>query len=104
MSKALEALEKMAISHEIASDHINPYLEFKNPNKRIEINPYWEEEINIVKQALERNIPMKVKPASFEEGFLGECGNCGKFIYAEEGKIKYCTWCGQKQDWSEDDE
>ena len=52
MKKELEALEKMAISHEITSDYINPYLEFKNPNKRIEINPLWEEEINIVKQAL----------------------------------------------------
>lgn len=61
----------------------------------------YEEALEIGIQALEKQIPKK--PISYDdcEQFVIRC-TCGKctdtrFFHG------YCTWCGQKLDWSDED-
>ena len=92
MSSVLEAFNKMAVSHEIMSEDLN--------------NPTWEEEIDIVKLALERNEPKE--PIEVQDKHFN-CGNCGETISVGTGKKfneffnVHCVFCGQKQDWSDQD-
>lgn len=64
-------------------------------------------------EAVKLQIPQKVKigQSSKVKAFDGDdkvltykcypCPNCGKWIVANENH-KYCEWCGQKLDWSEE--
>ena len=52
--------------------------------------------------ALLKQIPKKVV-FYYEHEFAANCPECNKKIDSHASK-KYCCWCGQKLDWSEDNE
>jgi len=59
---------------------------------------------DILRQALKRNEPMKVKQTSNEQDFsLFDCPNCDTTMYyeSEPHDWKYCIECGQKLDWGD---
>ena len=99
MNKELEAFEKMSISHEISSCYENHYKTKKDSDYLISINPDWEKEIDIVKNALKRNEAMKViNGINYKGQDVMLCPNCER----NAGKIndRYCSHCGQALDWS----
>ena len=64
-----------------------------------------DEDYKIVKQALKRNEPMKLKRKRVKVGIYDEyriddyCPTCDEDLIWESN---YCPDCGQKVDWSED--
>ena len=59
--------------------------------------------IEIAIQALEKQIPMKVKNSGDRIPFEWYCPSCGELLCDDGYKdtyIKYCEHCGQKLDWS----
>ncbi len=65
-----------------------------------ELLPLAERFYNKIKQALQRNIPMK--PCSVPNVFVPSVMNkvCGECKTVFENKRKYCSECGQAIDWS----
>lgn len=54
----------------------------------------------VIKELVDKETPMKLKPN-------GEnCGNCNELVYREYEKQcdNYCDGCGQKLDWTSEDE
>lgn len=75
-------------------------------------SPY-EEAVEIAREAIEKQIPKKVKREFLAIGgaitcFEAEiCPSCGKNIYDDEVEVSYnehCPECGQALDWSSEDE
>lgn len=59
-----------------------------------------------VREAVEKQIPKKPKTKILCRDIKWWCPNCGEnhvLMYAKKG-FKYCHNCGQKLDWSEEDE
>ena len=56
-----------------------------------------------IKKALKRNEPLKVNHKE-DKGIttVGTCGNCGGLV--NEVNDNYCSLCGQRLDWSDEDE
>lgn len=65
------------------------------------IPKYYETAI----EALEKQLPMKAEeivPALGRKGY--ECKCCGGELEYRDTYSDYCKWCGQRIDWSEEDE
>ena len=61
----------------------------------------------LLEKALKRNEPMKIIQTSNEQDFsLFDCPNCETTMWYDSAPEdwKYCIECGQKLDWSDDDE
>ena len=57
-------------------------------------------------QALEKQVPMKVKNSGERIPFEWYCTACGELLCDDGYKdtyIKYCEHCGQKLDWSDEE-
>ena len=96
MSKELKALEALG-NYEITYDETNDYTWTLSDT----------EEYELVKQALERNTPKKIIQTSNEQDFsLFDCPSCDTTMYYESAPYdwKYCIECGQKLDWTDEDE
>jgi hypothetical protein len=59
--KALEALKKVTISHEMMAYNYNYYLDRGDEGYQICINPNWEGELYLIKQSLTKQEEMKAK-------------------------------------------
>lgn len=60
-----------------------------------------EENARYAIEAIEKQIPKKVKMTAgkqFPFAKVGHCPNCGETV---RGNMKHCDYCGQKLDWSE---
>lgn len=55
-----------------------------------------------VKTALKKQIPKK--PQSFDSVPLNRCPTCHDIVrvFSHSMKLKFCCWCGQALDWSDD--
>lgn len=60
------------------------------------------EEMNIVIEALEKEIPCKLAPKSSKKSELPVCGKCNSVMDVMQGELNYCPNCGQKIDWGDD--
>jgi hypothetical protein len=88
MNKPLEALNKIA-------NHVN----YKETHNGYYENMYadYPQEFELLKQALQRNEPMKVTFYKIDETDVFDCHNCKTTIYFDDYKDhKYCMNCGQK--------
>ena len=75
-------------------------LQIQLENKAL---PDGIEAIQIAIQALEKQVPMKVKNSGERIPFEWHCPACGELLCDDGYKdtyIKYCEHCGQKLDWS----
>ena len=72
---------------------------FKSLQKRYtkEHNGRMCEKVNLALKALEKQIPKKPREA--------KCQSCNHRIpvVVQEGKMRFCPFCGQKIDWSDDE-
>ena len=62
------------------------------------------EAVKFAIQALEKQVPMKVKNSGERIPFEWYCPACGELLCDDGYKdtyIKYCEHCGQKLDWSD---
>ena len=81
---------------------------FSNP-QGIPLNTTKEElteAIRMAIQALEKQVPMKVKNSGERIPFEWYCSTCGELLCDDGYKdtyIKYCEHCGQKLDWSDEE-
>ena len=57
----------------------------------------------ILKAAIKRNEPMKVKLGYNQMSDIHYCPNCGERLF-DDVEQNYCDVCGQKLDWSDEDE
>lgn len=67
----------------------------------------FAESLGLAIQALEKQIPKKVKNSGERIPFEWYCPTCGELLCDDGYKdtdIKYCDRCGQKLDWGDDDE
>ena len=79
-------------------------LQIQLENKAL---PDGIEAIQIAIQALEKQVPMKVKNSGERIPFEWYCPACGELLCDDGYKdtyIKYCEHCGQKLDWSDDND
>ncbi len=60
------------------------------------------EEMKIVIEALDKQIPCKLAPKSSKKAELPVCGKCNSIMDLMQGELNYCPNCGQKIDWSDD--
>lgn len=65
------------------------------------INMCSAEEMNIVIEALEKEIPCKLAPKSSKKAELPVCGKCNSIMDVMQGELNYCPNCGQAIDWRE---
>ena len=75
-------------------------LQIQLENKAL---PDGIEAIQIAIQALEKQVPMKVKNSGDSIPFEWYCPACGELLCDDGYKdtyIKYCEHCGQTLDWS----
>lgn len=85
---------------EIAEEIETETLDFKN----IPV-----ENLEVVIEALEKQLPKKVnyEGAFINNGFtryrMAKCPTCERW-YSSNDENNYCSGCGQKLDWSEEDE
>ena len=91
MSKELEALKKIA-NHVTYQEDVVCYYETIYTN--------YHDEVDIVKQALERNEPMKLVTEG--PGQEPTCKNC--FNHEPNKHDNYCANCGQRLSWGIDEE
>lgn len=61
--------------------------------------------MNMVKEAVEKAAPLR--PKAITSGAFGVCPRCESLVSRYEKQtgdreIKYCKWCGQALDWTED--
>ena len=101
-----EAVENLQSTLQIVKEVHNKggVLEYNETHKSYIIGTKGVEKIL---NALERNEPMKIKQTSSEQDFsLFDCPNCETTMYyeSEPHDWKYCIECGQKLDWSEDND
>ncbi len=64
------------------------------------------EALDVAIQALEKQVPRKVKNSGEEIPFEWYCPTCGELLCDDGYKdtdIKYCEYCGQKLDWSDEE-
>ena len=64
------------------------------------------EAVKFAIQALEKQVPMKVKNSGERIPFEWYCPACGELLCDAGYKdtyIKYCEHCGQKLDWSDEE-
>ena len=64
------------------------------------------EAVKFAIQALEKQVPMKVKNSGERIPFEWYCPACGELLCDDGYKdtyIKYCEHCGQKLDWSDEE-
>lgn len=65
----------------------------------------FAEALGVAIQALEKQIPTKVKNSGERIPFEWYCPTCGELLCDDGYKdtdIKYCEHCGQKLDWSDE--
>ena len=65
------------------------------------------ESVKFAIQAIEKQVPMKVKNSGEGIPFEWYCPACGELLCDDGYKdtyIKYCEHCGQKLDWSDDND
>jgi len=112
IEKAREAFKKITISHEMMAYHYNYYLNHIDSGYQVCVNPTWENELDNIKQALtelerlqKKEIPMKLmdkriyNPKEKSDITTG-CPKCESICVSG----KYCHDCGQKLDWSDENE
>ena len=58
------------------------------------------EALNMVENAVEKQIPCKLAPKSSNKAELPVCGKCNSIMDLMQGELNYCPNCGQKIDWS----
>lgn len=63
------------------------------------INMCSAEEMNIVIETLEKQIPCKLAPKSSKKSELPVCGKCNSIMDVMQGELNYCPNCGQAIDW-----
>lgn len=74
--------------------------QFNSTNPFMQGSNKQEEYFNVIRNALEKQIPKKVT----EDEAFGQCPVCGYTFNSElvnEYDIKYCPFCGQALDFSE---
>lgn len=100
--EAIQLLDKLLLR----SDFTDQYGDMGDSS------PY-EEAVEIARQAIEKQIPKKVKREFLAIGGAITCieaeicPNCGKDIYDDEVEVsyyEYCPDCGQALDWSDENE
>ena len=78
-------------------------LQIQLENKAL---PDGIEAVKFAIQALEKQVPMKVKNSGERIPFEWYCPACGELLCDDGYKdtyIKYCEHCGQKLDWSDEE-
>lgn len=65
------------------------------------INMCSAEEMNIVIEALEKQIPCKLAPKTSKKAELPVCGKCNSVMDVMQGELNYCPNCGQAIDLGE---
>ena len=97
MSKSLEIFESMATATFCNYDEMN-WCEFSMKDR------FLDEEIDLVRKALERNIP--IRPYVHDENSYPECPACRVMLEARYSHIlervaggRFCQECGQALDW-----
>ena len=58
------------------------------------------EALNMVENAVEKQIPCKLAPKSSKKSEVPVCGKCNSIMDLMQGELNYCPNCGQKIDWS----
>lgn len=60
-------------------------------------------DMEAIKKALEKQIPMRIKEIHVDEYY---CPACGAELNCSDGQVedKYCSECGQALDWTEEGE
>ena len=57
-----------------------------------------EERIELLQKLVDKATPKKLKNYRY---FVGDCSNCGRAVIEDQ---EYCDQCGQKLDWSKEDD
>ena len=94
-SEAIEKLKNMRMFMQITD---------KNIDCKFTEDDYKANEMAI--QALEKQVPMKVKNSGERIPFEWYCPACGELLCDDGYKdtyIKYCEHCSQKLDWSDEE-
>ena len=75
-------------------------------SKELEALELWVNKGLMIKQAIERSEPMKVIRVKNDSvmGYADKCPNCDIHFHFINEFINYCHECGQKLDWSAEDE
>ena len=103
--EALDVIKKI----NLRSEH---YVQFEEDN----IENVYEEEINIIQELVDKETPMKViaNPSGKSKRYKYLCPNCKDYLFEansqtmrfmkDEKRYNHCAYCGQKIDWSDEDE
>lgn len=76
-----------------------------NPNYIGEQEYSWRKATEILQELVDKETPMKVTEIYTDEYYCPNCGNeTLRFKYHAEYTHKYCLNCGQKLDWSDENE
>lgn len=75
----------------------------------IDVSEHSYDEIvfNVAKECIEKQIPMKVSQSKYRNDYDWFCNKCDagyQYIRYTKTKPLYCAFCGQKLDWSDDNE
>ena len=61
------------------------------------------EECEVILNALEKQIPHKIRPKTSLCAEIPVCGKCNGIMDLAQGELNYCPTCGQKLDWSDEE-
>lgn len=72
----------------------------------IDLSSHDEDELELVEQAINKQVPQKVISYGYIYGYAHRCPVCNHLVYegAYGEQAKYCHECGQALDWSEDND
>lgn len=64
----------------------------------------FNEDMKVIKELVDKETPMKPKNKYKIDFGVGNCGDCLKCESLVNYQMAYCPGCGQKIDWSDDNE
>ena len=94
----IEKLDECINDTEIDDDD---FVEFCAVRKFVEFCAVRKEVFTLAVEALEKQLPKKIKEIHLDEYF---CPTCGSENGCNDGKVedKFCPECGQRLDWSDE--
>lgn len=65
-----------------------------------------EQHKDLIQELIDKETPMKPIKETNNEDYFINCPKCGDLVYVDDWNayLHRCEWCGQKIDWSEDEE
>ena len=74
---------------------IKNLLEYLNEDNMYLGYELFPDDMDVVRKALEKQLPKRLKTSDFYRGYYCNCGGCVTYQ-----KQNYCGKCGQRIDWS----